>query len=215
MRIFLIHLVLLLAALTCGVQITLANNTAETAQRLLVLGDSLAAGYGLANEESFPAQLESALLQRGYHVRVINAGVSGDTTAGGLSRLSWALADEPHLVIVELGGNDALRGLPPEETAANLDAILRQLKAAGVSVILAGMQAPHNMGTTYTTAFDRIFPLLAQKHQVAFYPFFLAGVALDPSLNQSDGIHPNTAGVAVIVDRMLPLVTSTLRKLQK
>jgi acyl-CoA thioesterase-1 len=210
-----ICLVLLLAMLCYCLPVSYANDTAETGRRLLVLGDSLAAGYGLTNEESFPAQLERALLQSGYHVRVINAGVSGDTTAGGLSRLSWALADEPHLVIVELGGNDALRGLPPEETAANLDAILRNLMNAGARVILAGMQAPRNMGEQYTTAFDRIFPTLAQKHQVEFYPFFLAGVALDPALNQADGIHPNAAGVAVIVARMLPIVESILRTMQE
>jgi acyl-CoA thioesterase-1 len=206
---------LLLLALTCIPQPLIANDTSESHLRLLVLGDSLAAGYGLAAEEAFPAQLERALQQAGHDVTVINAGVSGDTTAGGLARLDWALADNPHLVLVELGGNDALRGLPPEETRANLDAILERLGRAGAEVLLAGMQAPRNLGEEYTTAFNRVYPQLAKQHRVAFYPFFLDGVALDPSLNQADGIHPNVRGVAVIVTRILPFVEAALRTLQK
>lgn len=209
MRLINICLLLLLAA-TCGVQPLLANNAADPVKRLLVLGDSLTAGHGLAAGETFPEQLERALQQAGHNVTVINAGVSGDTTAGGLARLDWALRDDPHLVIVELGGNDALRGLPPEETFANLDAILERLDTAGICIILTGMQAPRNLGVDYTTAFDQIYPRLASKHKVNFYPFFLDGVALDPVLNQADGIHPNSAGVAVIVDRMLPVLESVL-----
>jgi len=204
-----IHLALLLA-FTCCVQYSFANNTAESTIRLLILGDSLTAGYGLAAEEAFPAQLEEALLQSGRNVSVINAGVSGDTSAGGLARLDWALQDDPQMVIVALGGNDALRGLPPEETFANLDAILERLKVAGIHVILIGMKAPRNLGESYTTAFDQIYPRLAQKHNVSFYPFFLDGIALDPSLNQTDGIHPNARGIALIVERILPLVESAL-----
>lgn len=204
-----IHLALLLA-FTCCVQYSFANNTAESTIRLLILGDSLTAGYGLAAEEAFPAQLEEALLQSGRNVSVINAGVSGDTSAGGLARLDWALQDDPQMVIVALGGNDALRGLPPEETFANLDAILERLKVAGIHVILIGMKAPRNLGESYTTAFDQIYPRLAQKHNVSFYPFFLDGIALDPSLNQADGIHPNARGIALIVERILPLVESAL-----
>jgi acyl-CoA thioesterase-1 len=204
-----IHLALLLA-FTCCVQYSFANNTAESTIRLLILGDSLTAGYGLAAEEAFPAQLEEALLQSGRNVSVINAGVSGDTSAGGLARLDWALQDDPQMVIVALGGNDALRGLPPEETFANLDAILERLKVAGIHVILIGMKAPRNLGESYTTAFDQIYPRLAQKHNVSFYPFFLDGIALDPSLNQTDGIHPNVDGIALIVERILPLVESAL-----
>lgn len=207
-----IHLALLLA-FTCCVQYSFANNTTESTKRLLVLGDSLTAGYGLAAEEAFPAQLQEALLQSGYNVTVINAGVSGDTSAGGLARLDWALQDEPQLVIVALGGNDALRGLPPEETFANLDAILERLKAAGIHIILIGMKAPRNLGESYTTAFDQIYPQLVQKHNVSFYPFFLDGIALDPSLNQADGIHPNVDGVALIVERILPLVESALNSI--
>ncbi len=203
------YLILLFTVPWCA-QPSLANDTAESAIRLLVLGDSLTAGYGLAEEEAFPVQLEKALQQAGHKVIVINAGVSGDTTAGGLARLEWALADAPQLVVVELGGNDALRGLPPAETFDNLDAILERLSAAGVQIILAGMQAPRNLGEHYTTAFDQIYPRLAKKHNVTFYPFFLDGVAFEPALNQSDGIHPNALGVGIIVDRMMPVLESVL-----
>jgi acyl-CoA thioesterase-1 len=210
----LVRLYLFLLVLTIGhVQSLHANNTTESTLRLLVLGDSLSAGYGLQPADSFPAQLEKALHDAGYDVRVINAGVSGDTTAGGLSRLAWALSDKPHIVLLELGGNDALRGLPPAETYANLDAILARLEDHAISVILAGMQAPRNLGEDYTTAFDAIYPRLASKYALAFYPFFLEGVALDPALNQADGIHPNPAGVREIVRRILPLLQAELDKI--
>lgn len=204
----------MLAVTICNVQSLHANNTAESTLRLLVLGDSLSAGYGLKPEDSFPSQLEKAMHDAGYDVRVINAGVSGDTTAGGLSRLEWALSDKPHIVLVELGGNDALRGLPPAETYANLDAILGRLKNRDISVILAGMQAPRNLGEDYTTVFDAIYPRLARKYDLPFYPFFLDGVALDPALNQADGIHPNSAGVREIVRRILPLLETELEKIK-
>lgn len=206
---------ILFLVVTGSAQPLLANDTAETLKRLLVLGDSLAAGYGLSVEQAFPAQLETALRQAGHNVIVINAGVSGDTTAGGLARLEWALEEAPHLVVVELGGNDALRGLPPEETFANLDAILARIRAAGIHVILAGMQAPRNLGDVYTSEFDQIYPQLAQKHNVRFYPFFLEGVALVPALNQADGIHPNALGIALIVQRILPVVESELRSISE
>ncbi|MEN8687549.1 MAG: arylesterase [Desulfuromonadales bacterium] len=210
----LVRLYLFLLVLTIGhVQSLHANNTTESTLRLLVLGDSLSAGYGLQPTDSFPAQLEEALHDAGYGVRVINAGVSGDTTAGGLSRLDWALSDQPHIVLVELGGNDALRGLPPTETYNNLDAILARLENHAISVILAGMQAPRNLGEDYTTAFDAIYPRLADKYALPFYPFFLEGVALDPALNQADGIHPNAAGVSEIVRRILPLLQAELDKI--
>ena len=191
-----------------------ASVAAEPELRLLVLGDSLSAGYGLQPAEAFPAQLEQALRAAGYAVRVINAGVSGDTSAGGLSRLEWALTDRPHMVLVELGGNDALRGLPPEETYANLDAILARLQQNVPGVILAGMHAPRYLGSDYTMAFDAVYPRLAGKHDVAFYPFFLDGVALDPAMNLPDGIHPNPAGVREIVRRILPLVRTELDKIR-
>lgn len=206
---------LILLLLLLSVQSLLANDTAESPLRLLVLGDSLSAGYGLPAEDAFPAQLEAALKSTGYNVDVINAGVSGDTSAGGLSRLSWSLADNPELVIVELGGNDALRGLPPEETLANLDEILARLVKRKVSVILAGMKAPRNMGSEYAGKFDRIYPHLAEKHGIALYPFFLDGVALNPALNLPDGIHPNTEGVGIIVNKILPVVQSEIDTLRK
>jgi acyl-CoA thioesterase-1 len=178
--------------------------------RLAVLGDSLAAGYGLAATDAFPAQLERALAARGYSIVVSNAGVSGDTSAGGLARLDWLLAERPQLVLVELGANDALRGLDPQLTFSNLDRILSRLAAAGVTPILAGMRAPRNLGDDYTAAFDSLYPRLAKEHQIPFYPFFLAGVALRPELNQADGMHPNARGVAVIVERIVPLLEPLL-----
>ncbi|WP_236025252.1 arylesterase [Arenibaculum pallidiluteum] len=182
--------------------------------RILALGDSLTAGFGLPPEESFTTKLEQALKARGHDVSVINGGVSGDTTAGGLARLDWSLADSPGLVIVELGANDGLRGIDPAATRANLDAILTRLKERGIPVLLAGMYAPRNLGRDFAERFDRIFPELAAKHDVALYPFFLDGVATDPKLNQPDGIHPNAAGVAVIVERIVPAVEPLVRAAQ-
>lgn len=179
---------------------------------ILVLGDSLTAGYGLKLEQAFPAQLEQALKKRGYNVRVINAGISGDTSAGGAARLAWSLADQPDIVIVELGANDALRGLSPQQTRENLAAILTQLRKNKIRVILAGMKAPRNLGEDYYNSFDSLYPALAQEFQVPLYPFFLEGVAGRSDLNQADGIHPNRAGYEVIVDKIMPLVEAELRK---
>jgi acyl-CoA thioesterase I len=181
--------------------------------QITVLGDSLTAGYGLAADQGFPQQLEAALRQRGYRVEVRNAGVSGDTTAGGLARLDWLLESRPDLVIIELGGNDALRGLDPIMTRANLEAILVRLKQNAVLPLLAGMRAPRNLGRDYYTKFDRLYPDLAQRHGVPLYPFFLEGIAGDAELNLEDGIHPNAAGVAVIVSKILPLVEKRLEQL--
>lgn len=177
---------------------------------IVVLGDSLASGHGLRIGDAFPAQLEAALKAAGLAVEVRSASVSGDTTAGGRARLDWVLADGPDAVIVELGANDGLRGLAPEQTAANLDAILARLEAEGVTVLLAGMLAPPNLGREYGAAFNDIYPRLAAKHGVPLYPFFLAGVAARPELNQSDGMHPNARGVAVIVERIAPHVKRLL-----
>ncbi|HEX9768326.1 MAG TPA: arylesterase [Kiloniellales bacterium] len=174
--------------------------------RLLAFGDSLVHGYGLAAEDAFPAQLERALRGEGYRVEVLNGGNSGDTTAAALARLDWVLSDRPDLAIVELGANDGLRGLDPGETYRNLDAILSRLKAEGIAVLLAGMLAPRNLGAGYVEAFDAVYPRLAEAHGVALYPFFLDGVAMQPDLNQDDGIHPNAAGVALVVARILPAV---------
>ena len=174
--------------------------------KLLAFGDSLVHGYGLPAGATFPEQLEAALRARGLDVEVINGGNSGDTTAAGLARLDWALAERPDAVLVELGANDSLRGLDPAETAANLEAILIRLKREGLPVLLAGMLAPRNLGADYAAEFDAIYPRLAAQHGVAFYPFFLEAVAMESALNQDDGIHPNAAGVQVIVAAMLPQV---------
>lgn len=176
----------------------------------MILGDSLTAGFGLAPEDAFPAKLERQLAAEGLRVKVLNAGVSGDTTAGGRARLGWALADKPDAVIVALGANDALRGIDPTETRANLDAILTELGRRRLKILLAGMMAPRNLGPDYVRVFDAIYPELAAKHHVALDPFFLEGVALDPALNQPDGIHPNPRGVAAIVERILPAVRRLL-----
>ena len=184
---------------------------AQTAPvKLAILGDSLAAGYGVKPAESMPARLEAALKKQGRNVTVINHGVSGDTTAGGLERIDWMLADKPDIVLVELGANDALRATDPAITQRNLDAIITKIKAAGVTVWLAGMLAPRNYGSDYAKQFDSLYQRLAEKHGVPLYAFFLDGVAQDPALNQGDGIHPNAKGVDVIVDRILPFVTKNL-----
>lgn len=180
--------------------------------RILALGDSLTAGYGLARSDGFVAQLEAALRAKGIPARVLDGGVSGDTTAGGRARLDWALADRPDVAIVALGGNDGLRAIPPEATYANLDAILRRLAERNVPALLAGMLAPPNLGAEYGEAFRGVFERLAQEHDVVFYPFFLDGVAADPALNQPDGIHPNARGVAVMVERILPAVERLIDK---
>jgi len=177
---------------------------------ILALGDSLTAGYGLAAQDGFTARLEAALRDRGVTARVINAGVSGDTSAGGLNRLDWLMAEKPDLVIVELGANDGLRGLDPAETRRNMDAILTRTNNGKTRVLLAGMLAPPNLGRDYADAFNEIFPQLAKKHKVPLYPFFLDGVAARPDLNLSDGIHPNEKGIKVIVDRILPYVLRAL-----
>jgi acyl-CoA thioesterase-1 len=173
---------------------------------MVVLGDSLTAGLGLPVEDAFPAKLSRALSAKGVAASIANAGVSGDTASGGLGRLDWSVPDGTDAVIVELGANDALRGVDPRVTKAALDAILRKLAERRIVVLLAGMQAPRNLGPDYTREFDGIYPALASTHPVVFYPFFLEGVAADPKLNQTDGLHPNAAGVDIIVARILPRV---------
>jgi acyl-CoA thioesterase-1 len=181
--------------------------------RLMMLGDSITAGYGLARGQALPARLEAALRARGRAVRVIDAGVSGDTTAGGRARLDWALAENPHAVIVALGGNDGLRALEPRASRANLAAILDALAAKNLPTMLTGMLAPPNLGAEYGREFASSFSDLARERPgVVFYPFLLEGVAGDLSLNQPDGIHPNVAGVEELVRRMLPYVDSLLGK---
>jgi acyl-CoA thioesterase-1 len=178
--------------------------------RILALGDSLTHGYGVRTGQDFPAQLERALKAKGENVVVINGGVSGDTSAGGLARIDWSLADSPDAVILEFGGNDALRGLSPAETEKNLDGMLTKLKTKNIPVLVAGMMAPRNMGTAYVAEFDAVFGRVARKHGALYYPFFLDGVVMDRTLMQGDLIHPNERGVASIVTRMTPVVTQLI-----
>jgi acyl-CoA thioesterase-1 len=178
--------------------------------KLAVLGDSLTAGYGIKPEQAFPVLLQAALKAEGRDVAVLNHGVSGDTSAGGLDRLDWVLGDKPDIVMVELGANDALRGIDPAITERNLSAIIEKLKAAGVTVWLAGMMAPRNLGPEYVGAFDGIYQRLADKYQVPLYPFILEGVAQDPTLNQADGLHPNPRGAEVLAQHLLPFVIRNL-----
>lgn len=198
---------LFLASLLAAPHAALASG--ETV--ILAFGDSLTAGYGLPQGDSFPSQLSRALADAGHPAKVINAGVSGDTSAGGANRIDWALADNPDLVILELGANDGLRGFEPAQTRKNLDAILEKSLTSGAQVLFTGMLAPRNLGKDYAEEFDAVFPDLAEKYPNAvFYPFFLDGVAADPGLNQDDGIHPNADGVAVIVQRIMPYVLKAL-----
>jgi acyl-CoA thioesterase-1 len=181
--------------------------------KLVVLGDSLSAGLGLPAAAAFPAQLEKALKDKGLNVAIDNAGVSGDTASGGLDRLDWSVPAGTQGVILELGANDALRGLDPKVTRAALDNILKRLKARGIAVLLCGMVAPPNYGAEFAAQFNAIFPDLAKKFGVPLYPFFLDGVAADTKLNQADGIHPTAAGIGVIVKNILPAVESFVRSI--
>jgi len=181
------------------------------AERVIVaLGDSLTAGLGVAADEAYPARLEARLAREGYAYRVVNAGVSGDTTAGGLRRVDWVLRAKPEIVIVALGANDGLRAQSPQAMRENLAAIVRRLQAAGARVLLAGMRLPPNYGTEYTKEFQAVFPEVARSTGAAFMPFLLDGVAADPRLNQPDGIHPTAAGQQVIADRLWPYLRPLL-----
>jgi acyl-CoA thioesterase I len=182
---------------------------------IVALGDSLTAGYQLPPDAAFPVQLEKALRSRGADVKVINAGVSGDTAAEGLARLDWSLPDNADAVILELGANDALRGIPVGETTRVLDAILARLKGRKLSVLIAGMEAPRNWGPDYVTEFRAMYANLARKYDAPLYPFFLDGVALDPTLTLKDGLHPTQKGVARIVEGILPSVESLVASIVK
>jgi len=182
--------------------------------RIAVFGDSLSAGFRLKASDAFPAQLERSLKARGQSVEVINASVSGDTTASGLERLRWSLPEHVDAVILELGANDALRGLDASRAKANLDKMVTTIKAKGAEVLLAGMVSPRNLGEGYTQAFDAIYQDLAKKHDVLLYPFFLDGVALDAKLNLDDGLHPNPSGVAEITTRILPSVEQLIERVR-
>lgn len=192
--------------------VLMAAATAARAEpvTIVVLGDSLTAGYGLDADDAFPARLQVALAADGVDAVVINAGVSGDTSAGGLSRLVWSMGDAPDLAIIELGANDALRGLAPDATYENLSAILQWLDDQRIPGLLAGMLAPPNMGEDYGRAFNAIFPALAANHGVPLYPFFLAGVIGEPRLLQDDGMHPTPEGVELIAAGILPFVVQAL-----
>jgi acyl-CoA thioesterase-1 len=178
--------------------------------KIAMLGDSLTAGYGVKPEQAIPVRLEAALKKEGRDVTILNHGVSGDTSAGGIDRLDWMLGDKPDIVMVELGANDALRAVDPATTERNLDTIISKLKEAKVTVWLIGMMAPRNLGPEYVAAFDGLYRKLADKYHVPLYPFILDGVAQDATLNQADGLHPNPEGVDVVVKHLLPFVTKNL-----
>lgn len=208
----------LLRRLTIALALTLLPLSAlaqSGVTTIVAFGDSLTAGYGVTKNESWPSVLARSLKSSGQNIRIVNAGVSGDTTAGGRARLAWSLGGAtgaPDIVIVALGGNDALRGLSPEQARQNLDAILTELNKKSIRVLLAGMLAPPNLGVEYQRAFRALYRDLATKHKVAFYPFILDGVAADPALNQPDGIHPNAEGHAIIAARIEPYVRALLKK---
>jgi acyl-CoA thioesterase-1 len=182
---------------------------------LVGFGDSLMAGYELAANEAFPIQLEALLRSRGQNVAISNAGVSGDTTADGLARLVWSVPEGTDGVILALGANDALRGLSPEETRVNLEAIIARLTDRGIDILLVGMMAPPNMGADYEAAFNPIFPELAKAHGLIFHPFMLDGVALDPALKLKDNMHPNAGGTRMMAEKILPTATEFLEKIRK
>ena len=186
----------------------------ERTVKIVALGDSLTAGYQLPAQDAFPVQLEKALKAKGLAVEVANAGVSGDTSTGGLARLDWSVPDGTDAVILELGANDMLRAIDPKVTREALTEIVRRLKARNIQVLLCGMLAPRNLGADYTMAFDSIYPDLASQNGLLLYPFFLDGIATDARLNQRDGLHPTTAGVAKIVQGILPKVEELIARVR-
>ena len=186
---------------------------AQQPVRIVFVGDSLTAGLGVETGKSYVDRLQAKLEEKGLPIEAVNAGVSGDTTAGGLSRLDWSVPDDTNGVVLALGGNDALRGIPVEKSRANLAAAIENLQARGIPVLLAGMMSPPNMGSEYEQAFNAIHGELAEKYEIAFYPFLLDGVAAEAALNQADGMHPNADGMAVIASRMLPVMEEFVRSL--
>jgi acyl-CoA thioesterase-1 len=198
-----------------GFALPARSQTARQPVKIVVLGDSLSAGFGLPAQAAFPARLGEALKNKGVAATIINAGVSGDTASGGLERLDWSVPEGTDAVILELGANDMLRGVEPAVTRAALDTTVRRLSARKIAVLLCGMRAAPNMGAVYARAFDAIYPELASTHDVVFYPFFLAGVAADRTLNQPDELHPTGAGVDAIVARILPKVEQLIARVKK
>ena len=201
----------LLVTMACLLSEAYAQSETKTT-KIVAFGDSLTAGLGLPAQDAFPAKLQAALKAKGIDATVANAGVSGDTAAGGLERLDWSVPGDTDAVILELGANDALRGLEPALAQKALNAILDKLAGRHVPVLLAGMKAPRNLGSNYTAKFDAVYPAVAANHRVLFYPFFLEGVAADPHLNQGDGMHPTAAGVEVIVRNILPQVEELIAR---
>ena len=212
---FIVAVLLATAAMSMAIP-TLAQTSGAAAKplKVVVLGDSLSAGFGLGGAEAFPAKLQSALRAKGIAAEIDNAGVSGDTSSGGLGRLDWSVPDGTAAVILELGANDALRGIDPALTRNALGEIIQRLQQRGIAVLLCGMRAPPNYGADYAARFDAIYPDLAKQFDVPLYPFFLDGVAAETSLNQADGMHPTAAGVDRIVERILPMVETFLRKVE-
>lgn len=209
------HAISVAALALCSLIFTALTPAAAQPTTILVLGDSLTAGYGLDAGAAFPVRLEQALNVKGHDVAVINAGVSGDTAAQGAARLDWSLTDEVDAVIVELGANDALRGLDPAQAEAALAEIAGKVAARQLPLLLAGMRAPPNLGPDYAAAFEGMYQRVAEQSGAMLYPFFLDGVAADPKLNQADGLHPTPEGVEVIVGRILPSVEALLAKTKK
>ncbi len=202
-----VRILFLIATLLLSIQVALAKPIT-----LLALGDSLTSGLGLEANETFPAKLEAALKGRYPELKIINGGISGDTAADGLARLDWVLTDDVSGLIVELGANDALRGLDAAQTEAALDGIMAKAKAKNLPVLLLGMKAPPNMGPDYVARFDGLYSRLAEKYKALLYPFYLDGVAANASLNQADGIHPNGQGVDVIVTKVMPRIEELIGK---
>jgi acyl-CoA thioesterase I len=202
----------LLAALAATLALTLAAPAHAVERVIVAFGDSLTAGLGVTPEDSYPARLQARLRSEGYAYRVVNAGASGDTTAGGLRRVDWALKNRPDIVIVALGANDALRGQDLASVRANLDAIVARFQKAGVRVLVAGMEMPPNYGARYTADFRRLYADVARTHKAAFLPFLLDGVAGNPRLNQPDGIHPTAEGYRVVVEHLWPHLEPMLKR---
>ena len=200
--------------LSCVALLSVAAGEARGEGVVVALGDSLTAGLGVAADEAFPARLQARLRAEGYDYRVVNAGVSGDTTAGGLRRVDWALRAHPDVVIVALGANDGLRGHSPQAIRANLEEIVARLQASGARVLLVGMRLPPNYGAEYTKEFEAVFPAVARRAKIALMPFLLDGVAADPRLNQADGIHPTAAGQQMVADRLWPYLRPLLRPIK-
>ena len=199
-------------ALALGLLAALALPAQGNERVVVVLGDSLSAGFGVAADEAWPALLEARLRREGYPYRVVNAGVSGDTTAGGLRRVDWALRNRPEVAVVALGANDGLRGLGTDAMETNLLAIVERLRAGGARVLVVGMEVPPNYGPAYTRAFRGVFPDVARRTGSALMPFLLDGVAADPRLNQADGIHPNAAGHRAIAEHVWPHLVALLTR---